>query len=70
VLLTATVRGLATSLMTQPMEVADLRALLRREGAGCAQAIVRIGYGPPAAPSPRRAVDDVVILRPSGPCRR
>jgi hypothetical protein len=47
VLLTATVRGLATTPMTQPMEVNGLRALLgggRR--AGTAQAIVRIGYGP------------------------
>jgi nitroreductase len=70
VLLTATVRGLATSLMTQPMEVEDLRALLRRQGTGCAQAIIRVGYGPPATPSPRRAVDDVVMLRPSVPWHR
>jgi nitroreductase len=69
VLLTATVRGLATSLMTQPMEVADLRELLRRQGTGCAQAIVRVGYGPPATPSPRRALDDVVLQHPSVPSR-
>jgi nitroreductase len=67
VLLTATVRGLATSLMTQPTEVADLRELLRRDGAGWAQAVVRIGYGPSAAPSPRRPLEDVLILDPSVP---
>jgi nitroreductase len=70
VLLTATVRGLATSLMTQPTEVEDLRALLRRQGTGCAQAIIRVGYGPSATPSPRRALDDVVMLHPSVPWHR
>jgi nitroreductase len=72
VLLTATVRGLASSLMTQPVEMAGLRALLCgwRRTDRVAQAIVRVGYGPPAAPSPRRSLDEVVVLRSSVPVWR
>ena len=63
VLLTATVRGLATTPMTQPLETPDLRALVSaRTPHRTAQAIVRIGYGPPSAPSPRRPLDDVLVL--------
>jgi nitroreductase len=63
VLLTATVRGLATTPMTQPLETPDLRALVcARTPDRTAQAIVRIGYGPPSAPSPRRPLDDVLVL--------
>lgn len=61
VLLTATVHGLATTLMTQPLEVPHLRKRLSwpiRDR--FAQAIVRVGYGPPSAPTPRRPVDDVL----------
>lgn len=61
-LLTATVRGLATTLMTQPLEIPELRALLEDSAHGrVAQAVVRFGYGPPSAPSPRRSLSDVLI---------
>ncbi|GAA4711742.1 Acg family FMN-binding oxidoreductase [Phytohabitans rumicis] len=62
VLLTATVRGLASTLMTQPVEVPDLRALLQDPAGGyAAQAVLRFGYGPPSAPAPRRSLDDVLV---------
>jgi nitroreductase len=71
VLLTATVRGLATTPMTQPVEMAGLRALLcGRRTDRVAQAIVRIGYGPPAAMSPRRPLGEMLIVRPTVPVRR
>ncbi|MEJ3747025.1 nitroreductase family protein [Actinomycetes bacterium KLBMP 9797] len=61
VLLTATVRGLASTLMTQPVELPDLRALLEEGADGySAQAVLRFGYGPPGAPSPRRPIEDVL----------
>lgn len=65
VLLTATARGLATTLMTQPTEVPRLRALMGDRDTGrAAQAIIRFGYARlPAAPSPRRPVADVLRSR-------
>jgi nitroreductase len=61
-LLTATVRGLASTLMTQPVEVPDLRTLLQDPAHGyAAQAILRFGYGPLSAPSPRRPLEDVLV---------
>lgn len=61
-LLTATVRGLATTLMTQPLEIPDLRALLTDSASGrVAQAIVRFGYGPPSPPTPRRSISDLLM---------
>jgi nitroreductase len=62
VLLTATVRGVATTPMTQPLEIPKLRDLLTdAAGGSVAQAILRLGYGPPGTPSPRRAVEDCLI---------
>jgi len=62
VLLTATVRGLATTPMTQPLEIPELRDLLTDSAGGnVAQAILRLGYGPPGTPSPRRRVDECLI---------
>jgi nitroreductase len=62
VLLTATTAGLATSLISQPIEVPGarerLRVALHRYGAP--QMVLRIGYGQPAPPTPRRDVDDVI----------
>jgi hypothetical protein len=67
-LLTATVRGVATTLMTQPLEIPELRALLADSAAGLvAQAIIRFGYGPPGPPSPRRSLSDVLIHPESAP---
>jgi hypothetical protein len=61
-LLTASVRGLASTLMTQPIEVSKLRELLTISATGAvAQAVVRFGYGPPSAPSPRRALSSVLL---------
>jgi nitroreductase len=61
-LLTAVVRGVASSLMTQPLEIAELRSLLVEDGVRYPQAIVRLGYGPPSPPSPRRDLDEVLVL--------
>jgi nitroreductase len=62
VLLTATVRGVATTPMTQPLEIPDLRNLLTDAGGGyVAHAILRLGYGPPGTPSPRRGVNECLI---------
>jgi hypothetical protein len=71
VLLTATVRGLATTPLTQPVELAGLRALLCGERKDrIAQAVVRVGYGPPAPLSPRRPLEEVLLLGPSALFRR
>ncbi len=62
VLLTATVRGLSTTLMTPPLEIPQLRDLLIDQRTGeTAQAIVRIGYGPATAPTPRRPLYEVLL---------
>jgi nitroreductase len=61
VLLTATVRGVATTPMTQALEVPEIRRLLtdpdRRR---YPQLILRVGYGRPAAFTPRRPLADVL----------
>ena len=60
-LLTASVRGLASTLMTQPMELAQMRQLFTVSAAGLvAQAVLRFGYGPPSVPSPRRPLEAVL----------
>lgn len=62
VLLTATASGLAASFLYQPIELHDMR----RSGPGwwpwpeCPQIILRLGYGPAGAGSPRRRVDDIL----------
>jgi hypothetical protein len=69
-LLTATVRGVATTLMTQPMEIHHLRQLLVDSAASLVpQAIVRFGYGPPSAPTPRRPLEEIVDGRRDGSAR-
>ncbi|MGE5828026.1 MAG: Acg family FMN-binding oxidoreductase [Micromonosporaceae bacterium] len=69
-LLTATVRGVATTLMTQPIEVPRLRMLLSDTTAALVpQAIVRFGYGPPGTPTPRRPLEQVVDGMASRPTR-
>jgi len=61
VLLTATDRGIAASPLTQPLETADAW-LVRDPRAGIErpQMILRIGYGLPVPPTPRRPVADVL----------
>jgi nitroreductase len=62
VLLTATLRGVATTPMTQPLEIPDLRGLLTDAATGSvAHAILRLGYGPPGTPTPRRGLDECLI---------
>src|SRR5262249_17879828 len=67
VLLTVTLRGIAASPLTQPLETRD--AWLVREpgaGSGWPQLILRIGYGLPVPASPRRPVRDVLEEPPPG----
>jgi nitroreductase len=61
VLLTATARGIAASPLTQPLETADAW-LVRdpRSGHEQPQMILRIGYGLPVPPAPRRPVSQVL----------
>ncbi len=67
VLLTATNIGLATCLLTEPLELRDLRRQVRAEvldDVAQPQAILRIGWLPtsalPLPVTPRRSVDDVL----------
>ncbi|GIE36365.1 hypothetical protein Ait01nite_094100 [Actinoplanes italicus] len=63
VLLTATEAGLASSLISQPIEVPTARDQLRRSlgRSGFPQIAFRIGFGQPGHPSPRREVADVLV---------
>jgi hypothetical protein len=68
ILLTATIRSVSTQPMTQALEFADLRALLPGAGSGLVpQMLLRIGYGLPGPPTPRRPLPD---LLPSPGLRR
>jgi nitroreductase len=62
VLLTATDAGLASSMISQPIEVPTARDQLRRSlgRAGIPQMALRIGYGHPGRPTPRRDITDVL----------
>jgi hypothetical protein len=62
VLLTATAAGLATSMVSQPIEVPTARDQLRRSlrQTGIPQMALRIGYGSPGHPSRRRALSEVL----------
>ncbi len=68
VLLTAQSLGLSVSHLNQPVEVDGLRselaALAGREGA-FPQVLLRVGYGKPVAPTPRRQLRDVVLRQNS-----
>ncbi|WP_432705819.1 Acg family FMN-binding oxidoreductase [Amycolatopsis taiwanensis] len=61
--LTATVRGLALSLLSQVVEVTDTRDELSRllGSTWYPQAVARIGYGWPTPVTPRRDVRDLLI---------
>lgn len=62
VLLTATANELATSMLSQAIEVPAARAELRRGlgQSGTPQLVLRIGYGQPAFASPRRPIGEVI----------
>ncbi|SDP38170.1 Nitroreductase [Nakamurella panacisegetis] len=64
VLLTATAGGLASSFMSQVIEVPSARAELRGllGGALWPQTVLRLGYGSPAPPTPRRRLDEVLSV--------
>ncbi|MEI7030876.1 Acg family FMN-binding oxidoreductase [Streptomyces pratensis] len=66
VLLTATLHGVASSFLTQPLEWDDLRWLLREPvlGKGHAQMVLRLGYGPAGPRTPRRPVRDILTITP------
>jgi nitroreductase len=66
VLLTATRRHLATTPISQPVEIPGIREVLTDRRAGrFAQMVIRLGYGPPAPATPRRPVREVVQQVPS-----
>ncbi|MFJ8042808.1 Acg family FMN-binding oxidoreductase [Kitasatospora sp. NPDC096147] len=62
-----TTHGLRASVLHQAVEWPDTRRQLRdpAEGPGHVQLVLRIGYGPPGRPSPRRPVAEVT----APPCR-
>ncbi|MGX6607367.1 Acg family FMN-binding oxidoreductase [Micromonosporaceae bacterium Da 78-11] len=61
VLLVATCLGLATTPISQPVEIPAIRELLTDTHAGrWAQMIVRLGYGSPAAATPRRPLAEIL----------
>jgi Nitroreductase family len=63
VLLTATAEGLRASFLNQPIEVSSMRLQLAHSLAlaGNPQLLLRFGYGPNAAPTPRRPLADVLL---------
>ncbi|MEU4159265.1 hypothetical protein [Actinoplanes sp. NPDC026670] len=61
VLLTATVLHLATTPISQPIEIPAVRDLLTDPATGrTAQMIIRLGYAEPAVATPRRNLADVL----------
>ncbi|MFD0274232.1 Acg family FMN-binding oxidoreductase [Kitasatospora sp. NPDC127111] len=62
--LLATAHGLRASVLHQAVEWPETRRLLRdpSEGPGHVQLVVRLGYGPPGAPTPRRPVSEILDL--------
>lgn len=62
VLLTATWLNLSTTPISQPVEIPAVRRLLTDTRSGTwAQIVLRVGYGRPAATTPRRPLADVLL---------
>jgi nitroreductase len=63
VLLTATVRGLSASFLSQPIEVRSVREDLRRTLGGVLvpQSVLRLGFSTPVPPTPRRPVSELLL---------
>ena len=61
-LLRAATAGVSASFLNQPVEVPELRAVLREELgiSGHVQSVLRVGYGPPIDAPPRRPLEDVM----------
>jgi hypothetical protein len=79
ILLTLTDAGLAASLLSQPIEVPSAREQLRIALGryGTPQMVLRVGYGRPGSPTPRRSPGDTLVepagltgLTGSGPTAR
>jgi hypothetical protein len=64
VLLTATDARLATSMLSQPIEIPDARDQLRQaiHRHGTPQMIIRVGFGQPVGTSTRRPIDSVIDI--------
>jgi hypothetical protein len=62
-LLTATANGLATSLMSQPIDIPSIREQLRLglHRGGPPHILLRAGYAVPAGTTPRRPIEDVML---------
>jgi hypothetical protein len=61
-LLTARSKGVWAAFLNQPVEVAELRSLLRDTIGvrGYPQLVLRMGYAPAVRPTPRRPVPEVL----------
>jgi hypothetical protein len=67
VLLTATAAGLSSSMLSQPVELPDLRRRLRvalGHTGGWPQMVLRFGYGVRTPATPRRSVSEVLDIAP------
>jgi nitroreductase len=67
VLLTATAAGLSSSMLSQPVELPDLRRRLRAalgHTGGWPQMVLRFGYGVRTPATPRRPVEEVLDIAP------
>lgn len=67
-LLTATLRGLSSTPMSQPLEIPEFREQLTDpRDEGYPQVILRLGYGRASACSPRRPLEDMLMERADEP---
>ena len=69
VLLMATAAGLQASFLNQPIEISSIRLQLARALGlpGHPQVLLRFGFGPHVAPTPRRELGDVLVAEPPTP---
>ncbi|WP_051814503.1 hypothetical protein [Kitasatospora sp. MBT63] len=67
--LLATLHGVRLTVLHQAVEWAGTRWALRdpEEGPGHVHAVLRLGYGPPGAATPRRPVEEILAPRPPAP---
>jgi hypothetical protein len=63
-LLRAAIDGISASFFNQPIEVQSLRPNLADVAGGMPypQILLRVGYAPPARPTPRRPLEDMLLL--------
>jgi len=71
VLLTATTHGLSASFLSQPVEVRRVREELRRSLGGMLipQTVLRLGFGAPVPPTPRRSVSELLLSDEHAACQ-